>query len=128
MELLLLLVILPAVQDQNHTREWLKNSIKAWCSAAAWLLDLRSYLFGDVPLEPGQEVREEEEEEEEEAEAGEEPPHQDHWNEQEEVQPGGQQDLGAAHHALLQRGPTGSQPYNKPTYFPLRVSEICGTG
>ena len=28
MELLLLLVILPAVQDQNHTREWLKNCIK----------------------------------------------------------------------------------------------------
>ncbi len=30
MELLLLLVILPAVQDQNHTREWLKALIKAW--------------------------------------------------------------------------------------------------
>ncbi len=30
MELLLLLVILPAVQDQNHTREWLKAIIKAW--------------------------------------------------------------------------------------------------
>ena len=41
MELLLLLVILPAVQDQNHTREWLKNCIRAWCSAAAWILDLR---------------------------------------------------------------------------------------
>ena len=49
MELLLLLVILPAVQDQNHTREWLKNAIRAWCSAAAWILDLRSYLFGDTP-------------------------------------------------------------------------------
>ena len=41
MELLLLLVILPAVQDQNHTREWLKKCIRAWCSAAAWILDLR---------------------------------------------------------------------------------------
>ena len=41
MELLLLLVVLPAVQDQNHTREWLKNAIRAWCSVAAWLLDLR---------------------------------------------------------------------------------------
>ena len=49
MELLLLLVVLPAVQDQNHTREWLKNAIRAWCSAAAWILDLRSYLFGDTP-------------------------------------------------------------------------------
>merc|ERR1719436_2295062 len=49
MELLLLLVVLPAVQDQNRTREWLKNAIRAWCSAAAWILDLRSYLFGDTP-------------------------------------------------------------------------------
>ena len=52
MELLLLLVILPAVQDQNHTKEWLKNLIRAWCRVAGYLLDLRSYLFGDLPLEP----------------------------------------------------------------------------
>ena len=52
MELLLLLVILPAVQDQNHTKEWLKHLIRAWCRVAGYLLDLRSYLFGDVPLEP----------------------------------------------------------------------------
>ena len=44
MELLLLLVILPAVQDQNHTREWLKQVIKGWCSAAAWILNLRYVL------------------------------------------------------------------------------------
>ena len=52
MELLLLLVILPAVQDQNHTKEWLKHLIRAWCRVAGYILDLRSYLFGDVPLEP----------------------------------------------------------------------------
>ena len=52
MELLLLLVILPAVQDQNHTKEWLKHLIRAWCKVAGYILDLRSYLFGDVPLEP----------------------------------------------------------------------------
>merc|ERR1712088_395045 len=51
MELLLLLVILPAVQDQNHTKEWLKHLIRAWCRVAGYVLDLRSYLFGDVPLE-----------------------------------------------------------------------------
>lgn len=51
MELLLLLVILPAVQDQNHTKEWLKHLIRAWCRVAGYILDLRSYLFGDVPLE-----------------------------------------------------------------------------
>ena len=43
MELLLLLVILPAVQDQNHTREWLKTAIRAWCSCMAWTLNLRYY-------------------------------------------------------------------------------------
>merc|ERR1712226_1494544 len=51
MELLLLLGILPAVQDQNHTKEWLKHLIRAWCRVAGYVLDLRSYLFGDVPLE-----------------------------------------------------------------------------
>ncbi len=36
--------------------------------------------------------------------------------------PGGPVELGVAHQALLQReGPTGHQPYNKPSYFPLRV-------
>lgn len=51
LELILLLVILPAVQDQNHTKEWLKRLIRGWLTAAAWLLSLRSYLFGDVPLD-----------------------------------------------------------------------------
>ena len=31
MELMLLLVILPAVQDQNQGREWLKFLVRQWC-------------------------------------------------------------------------------------------------
>ena len=150
MELLLLLVILPAVQDQNHTREWLKNCIKGWCSVAAWLLDLRSYLFGDVASA-------------EEAAAGEDlaaaPEREAAGDAADGAAPVAQQPvaadpghdgaaaaapaaqeaappaaaaaaadnidgLGAAHHALLQReAPQGTQPYVRPTFFPLRVTD-----
>ncbi|XP_023333010.1 E3 ubiquitin-protein ligase MARCH6 [Eurytemora carolleeae] len=51
MELLLLLVFLPAIQDQNHTREWLKWFVQQWCTLVSWILDIRSYMFGDVPLQ-----------------------------------------------------------------------------
>jgi len=51
LELLLLQVVLPALLEQGHTRQWLKALIRAWCVMAAWLLNLRSYLLGDVPLD-----------------------------------------------------------------------------
>ena len=51
LELLLLQVVLPALLEQGHTRQWLKVLIRAWCIIAAWLLNLRSYLLGDVPLD-----------------------------------------------------------------------------
>jgi len=51
LELLLLQVVLPALLEQGHTRQWLKVLIRAWCIVAAWLLNLRSYLLGDVPLD-----------------------------------------------------------------------------
>merc|ERR1719334_2165125 len=47
MELLLLLVILPAVQDQNQGREWLKYLVTRWCEGVSWILSLQSYMFGD---------------------------------------------------------------------------------
>ena len=118
MELLLLLVILPAVQDQNHTREWLKNAIRAWCSAAAWILDLRSYLFGE-PIEDNDANAEEVPENvvpnvqpvPEVVEAV-------------EVDQANLAGLAAAHQALLQReGPVGFQPYKRPKMFPVL---ICG--
>lgn len=51
LELLLLQVVLPALLEQGHTRQWLKTLVRAWCIMAAWLLNLRSYLLGDVPLD-----------------------------------------------------------------------------
>ncbi|XP_072169738.1 E3 ubiquitin-protein ligase MARCHF6-like [Diadema setosum] len=51
LELLLLQVVLPALLEQGHTRMWLKNLIRYWTIMAAFLLDLRSYLLGDVPLD-----------------------------------------------------------------------------
>ncbi|XP_041455320.1 E3 ubiquitin-protein ligase MARCHF6-like [Lytechinus variegatus] len=50
LELLLLQVVLPALLEQGHTRMWLKNLIRYWTIMAAYLLDLRSYLLGDVPV------------------------------------------------------------------------------
>ena len=36
-----------ATQDQNQGREWLKFLVTKWCEVTAWLLDIRSYMFGD---------------------------------------------------------------------------------
>jgi len=137
LELLLLLVILPAVQDQNHTREWLKQVIKGWCSAAAWILNLRSYLFGDVPLENDNRA---EPEVEEAAAADEDNPGLAEQNDAgggdgpapaavENVAANGannnNEGLGAVHQALLLReGPTGFQPFNKPKFFALRIAGL----
>uniref|UniRef100_A0A1B6ML90 E3 ubiquitin-protein ligase MARCHF6 n=2 Tax=Graphocephala atropunctata TaxID=36148 RepID=A0A1B6ML90_9HEMI len=93
LELLLLQVILPALLEQSHTRTWLKAVIRQWCRVVSWVLDLHSYLLGDED---------------------ERPPQVDNNN--------GGGDLGAAHQALLQRGgPTGFQPYIRPTFFPARI-------
>ena len=53
LELLLLQVVLPALLEQGHTRQWLKRLVAAWTVGVAWLLDLRSYLIGDVTLKEG---------------------------------------------------------------------------
>ena len=51
LELLLLQVVVPALLEQGHTRQWLKNLVRVWCIGAAWVLEIRSYLLGDVPLD-----------------------------------------------------------------------------
>jgi len=51
LELVVLQVMMPALLEQGHTREWLKIVVRYWCIVMAWILDLRSYLLGDVPLE-----------------------------------------------------------------------------
>ena len=45
LELLLLQVILPALLEQSHARQFLKLVVRNWARAAGWLLDLRSYLL-----------------------------------------------------------------------------------
>ncbi len=50
LELLLLQVVVPALLEQGHTRQWLKNLVRAWCIGISWCLDIRSYLLGDVLL------------------------------------------------------------------------------
>ncbi|PVD21136.1 hypothetical protein C0Q70_19302 [Pomacea canaliculata] len=56
LELLLLQVVLPALLEQGHTRQWLKRLVAAWTVGVAWLLDLRSYLIGDVQLREGDNI------------------------------------------------------------------------
>jgi len=127
LELLLLLVILPAVHDQNHAREWLKSSIKAWCEFASWLLGIRSYLFGDIPLNEEQEqVREDEEEDIFEVVDEEEEPVQarlDRLQGEAEAEP----EPDAALRAFLvdtEAPAAGFQPYNKPDFFAFRIAGL----
>lgn len=49
-EFLLLQLILPALLDHGHSRQWLKVLVRSWCIVASYILDIRSYLLGDVPL------------------------------------------------------------------------------
>ncbi|KAI4456124.1 ssm4 protein [Holotrichia oblita] len=99
LELLLLQVILPALLEQSHTRTWLKGIVRSWCRIIAWILDIHSYLLGD---NDGNQTNE--------AQQPQHPPP--------ELNGG----LGAAHQALLIRdGPTGFQPYEKPSFFAFRL-------
>ncbi|KAK2554679.1 E3 ubiquitin-protein ligase MARCHF6 [Acropora cervicornis] len=56
LELLLLQVVLPALLEQGHTRQWLKKAMRGWAVAVAFILNLRSYLLGDVPLDGSENV------------------------------------------------------------------------
>ena len=38
LELLLLQVVLPALLEQGHTRQWIKGILKGWAMAAAYVL------------------------------------------------------------------------------------------
>lgn len=138
LELLLLQVVLPALLEQGHTRQWLKNLVRGWCIAVAWLLDLRSYLLGDVPLEEPQAPEEPAEVpqegaaaeprlEEEPAAAGAEPQEEEAAADPAPppaaaAAPQQPQGLGEAHQAMLQPGgPTGFQPYMRPKCFSAKV-------
>lgn len=48
LEFLILQLILPALLDHTHLRSWLKSFIRAWCICVSYILDIRSFLLGDV--------------------------------------------------------------------------------
>ncbi|XP_072854582.1 E3 ubiquitin-protein ligase MARCHF6 [Pogona vitticeps] len=106
LELLLLQVVLPALLEQGHTRQWLKGLVRAWTVTAGYLLDLHSYLLGD--------------QEENENNANQQPNNQPVRNNN--AIPVVGEGLHAAHQAILQQGgPVGFQPYRRPLKFPLRI-------
>ncbi|RMC15884.1 hypothetical protein DUI87_08089 [Hirundo rustica rustica] len=106
LELLLLQVVLPALLEQGHTRQWLKGLVRAWTVIAGYLLDLHSYLLGD--------------QEENENNANQQPNNQHARNNN--AIPVVGEGLHAAHQAILQQGgPVGFQPYRRPLKFPLRI-------
>ncbi|CAH8593628.1 unnamed protein product [Schistosoma turkestanicum] len=51
-EMILLQVVLPFLSD-NQAKTTLRQILRWWCICVSWLLDLRSYLLGDVPFSPG---------------------------------------------------------------------------
>lgn len=107
LELLLLQVVLPALLEQGHTRQWLKGLVRAWTVTAGYLLDLHSYLLGD--------------QEENENSANQQVNNNQHARNNNAV-PAVGEGLHAAHQAILQQGgPVGFQPYRRPLRFPLRI-------
>uniref|UniRef100_A0A665WG68 E3 ubiquitin-protein ligase MARCHF6 n=1 Tax=Echeneis naucrates TaxID=173247 RepID=A0A665WG68_ECHNA len=107
LELLLLQVVLPALLEQGHTRQWLKRLVHAWTFTAGYMLDLHSYLLG--------------EHEDDENQPNNNPPGRHNNNRI----PGLGEGLHAAHQAILQQGgPVGFQPYHRPVNFPLKVIDL----
>uniref|UniRef100_A0A183SU06 RING-type E3 ubiquitin transferase n=1 Tax=Schistocephalus solidus TaxID=70667 RepID=A0A183SU06_SCHSO len=53
-EIILLQIFFPLVLD-GQLKHALHSVLRWWCIIVAWLLDLRSYLLGDVPFQPGSE-------------------------------------------------------------------------
>lgn len=108
LELLLLQVVLPALLEQGHTRQWLKRLVHAWTFTVGYVLDLHSYLLGDF-----------EEEEDQPNNNNNNPPGRHNNNNR---IPGLGEGLHAAHQAILQQGgPVGFQPYHRPMNFPVKI-------
>ncbi|CAL8292795.1 unnamed protein product [Lota lota] len=113
LELLLLQVVLPALLEQGHTRQWLKGLVRAWTVSAGYLLDLHSYLLGEQedtegnqPVNNNNNIN----------------PPAGHHNNNNNPLPAVGEGLHAAHQAILQQGgPVGFQPYHRPMRFPVRI-------
>uniref|UniRef100_A0A8C4R178 RING-type E3 ubiquitin transferase n=1 Tax=Eptatretus burgeri TaxID=7764 RepID=A0A8C4R178_EPTBU len=105
LELLLLQVVLPALLEQGHTRQWLKGLVRGWTLYVGHALELRSYLLGDQEEGTGDERNEDPRDAEQHAVLA--------------AQGGG---LHMAHQAMLQQdAPVGFQPYRRPNQFVLRI-------
>uniref|UniRef100_A0A8C9ZQ21 E3 ubiquitin-protein ligase MARCHF6 n=1 Tax=Sander lucioperca TaxID=283035 RepID=A0A8C9ZQ21_SANLU len=103
LELLLLQVVLPALLEQGHTRQWLKRLVHAWTFTAGYMLDLHSYLLGDHEDDDNQ-------------------PNNAPGRHNNNRIPGLGEGLHAAHQAILQQGgPVGFQSYHRPLNFPLKI-------
>uniref|UniRef100_A0A8C7G9L3 E3 ubiquitin-protein ligase MARCHF6 n=1 Tax=Oncorhynchus kisutch TaxID=8019 RepID=A0A8C7G9L3_ONCKI len=114
LELLLLQVVLPALLEQGHTRQWLKGLVRAWTVSAGYLLDLHSYLLGEQEDDANQPVNNNHA-----------PGHQNNNNAN--PAPAVGEGLHAAHQAILQQGgPIGFQPYHRPLRFPFRIVLLIG--
>ncbi|MGH0145319.1 UNVERIFIED_CONTAM: hypothetical protein FKN15_049206 [Acipenser sinensis] len=112
LELLLLQVVLPALLEQGHTRQWLKGLVRAWTVTAGYLLDLHSYLLGD--------------QEENDNNANQQANNNQQARNNNAIPVVGE-GLHAAHQAILQQGgPVGFQPYHRPMRFPFRIVLLIG--
>uniref|UniRef100_A0A3P8VWE7 E3 ubiquitin-protein ligase MARCHF6 n=1 Tax=Cynoglossus semilaevis TaxID=244447 RepID=A0A3P8VWE7_CYNSE len=113
LELLLLQVVLPALLEQGHTRQWLKGLVRAWTVSAGYLLDLHSYLLGEQEdNDTNQPVNNNNNNN----------PPPGHHNNNNNPAPAVGEGLHAAHQAILQQGgPVGFQPYHRPLRFPFRI-------
>uniref|UniRef100_A0A667WWL7 RING-type E3 ubiquitin transferase n=1 Tax=Myripristis murdjan TaxID=586833 RepID=A0A667WWL7_9TELE len=118
LELLLLQVVLPALLEQGHTRQWLKGLVRAWTVSAGYLLDLHSYLLGEQEdNDANQPVNNNNNN-----------PPPGHHNNNNNPAPAVGEGLHAAHQAILQQGgPVGFQPYHRPLRFPFRVMHSPST-
>ncbi|XP_032586850.2 E3 ubiquitin-protein ligase MARCHF6 [Drosophila mojavensis] len=123
LQLLLLQIVLPGFFEQTQTRIWLKGLLRIWCTAVAWLLGIRSYLLpapepqagedGEAAAQPGEDG----------AGAGAAPPPPPPPPPIPEPAP--PRNLAAAHQAIMQRDvPVGFQPYERPTFFTLRLCAL----
>ncbi|MBW02449.1 E3 ubiquitin-protein ligase MARCH6, partial [Eschrichtius robustus] len=105
LELLLLQVVLPALLEQGHTRQWLKGLVRAWTVTAGYLLYCIFYKL----------------KEENENSANQQANNNQHARNNNALPVVGE-GLHAAHQAILQQGgPVGFQPYRRPPHFPLRI-------
>uniref|UniRef100_A0A3Q3W7N9 E3 ubiquitin-protein ligase MARCHF6 n=1 Tax=Mola mola TaxID=94237 RepID=A0A3Q3W7N9_MOLML len=112
LELLLLQVVLPALLEQGHTRQWLKGLVRAWTVSAGYLLDLHSYLLGEQEDNDANQA----------VNNNNNNPPAGHHNNNNNPAPAVGEGLHAAHQAILQQGgPVGFQPYHRPLRFPLRI-------